>query len=54
MDRKGWNDYGTSAISFNIIKDFGGRLSVRNHPDGGAEFTVELVQAEQPAGVAAE
>jgi two-component system, NtrC family, C4-dicarboxylate transport sensor histidine kinase DctB len=34
------------SISFNIIRDFGGRLLVRNHPEGGAEFIVEL----QPAG----
>jgi two-component system C4-dicarboxylate transport sensor histidine kinase DctB len=42
------------SISYNIIKDFGGLLSVRNHPEGGAEFTIELKRLDQPAGVAAE
>ena len=30
------------SISYNIIKDFDGDLSVENHADGGALFTVEL------------
>lgn len=30
------------SISYNIVKDFGGSLSVDNHPDGGAVFTLEL------------
>jgi two-component system C4-dicarboxylate transport sensor histidine kinase DctB len=30
------------SISYNIIKDFGGNLTVANHPDGGAVFRVEL------------
>lgn len=30
------------SISYNIIKDFGGQLTVKNHPDGGALFTLEL------------
>ena len=30
------------SISYNIVKDFGGRLFVENHPDGGAVFTLEL------------
>ena len=42
------------SISYNIIKDFGGMLSVRNHPEGGAEFTVDLERITEPAGVAAQ
>jgi len=30
------------SISYNIIKDFGGSLSVGNHPAGGAEFVIDL------------
>ncbi|OJF92491.1 histidine kinase [Pararhizobium antarcticum] len=30
------------SISYNIIKDFGGSLSVSNHPDGGAVFRIDL------------
>lgn len=30
------------SISYNIIKDFGGNLTVANHSDGGAVFRVEL------------
>jgi two-component system, NtrC family, sensor histidine kinase HupT/HoxJ len=30
------------SISYGIVEQHGGQLSVRNHPDGGAEFTVEL------------
>jgi two-component system C4-dicarboxylate transport sensor histidine kinase DctB len=30
------------SISQNIINDFGGALSVSNHPEGGAIFTVTL------------
>jgi two-component system C4-dicarboxylate transport sensor histidine kinase DctB len=30
------------SISYNIVKDFGGQLSVSNQPSGGAVFTVEL------------
>lgn len=30
------------SISYNIIKDFGGNLSVTNHPDGGAVFRIVL------------
>lgn len=41
------------SISYNIVKDFGGTLRARNHPDGGAEFTVTLLEAE-PAGPADE
>ena len=42
------------SISYNIIKDFGGSLSVANHPDGGAVFTIELDAARAPAREAAE
>ncbi|MCP4937013.1 MAG: sensor histidine kinase [bacterium] len=30
------------SISYNIVKDFGGELSARNHEDGGAEFVIKL------------
>jgi two-component system sensor histidine kinase AtoS len=30
------------AISYSIIQRYGGSLSGRTHPDGGAEFTIEL------------
>ncbi len=30
------------SISQNIVTDFGGTLAVKNHPDGGAVFTVTL------------
>lgn len=30
------------SISYNIIRDFGGKLTAENHPDGGAEFSIEL------------
>lgn len=33
------------SISYNIIKDFGGSLSVSNAPDGGAEFRIVLEAA---------
>lgn len=42
------------SISYNIVKDFGGRLSTANHPDGGAVFTIELDAARLPAREAAE
>jgi two-component system, NtrC family, C4-dicarboxylate transport sensor histidine kinase DctB len=41
------------SITYNIMHDFGGEISVRNHPDGGAEFTLRLLRAE-PAAQAAE
>jgi two-component system C4-dicarboxylate transport sensor histidine kinase DctB len=34
------------SISYNIIKDFGGNLSVSDHPDGGAEFLIQLQVAD--------
>lgn len=38
------------SISYNIVEDFGGHLSVTNNADGlGACFTVDLVRAEPPA-----
>ncbi|MCW8885985.1 MAG: PAS domain S-box protein [Motiliproteus sp.] len=33
------------SISHRIVDSLGGRLSARNHPDGGAEFTMELKRA---------
>jgi two-component system sensor histidine kinase HupT/HoxJ len=30
------------SISYGIVEQHGGRLGARNHPDGGAEFTIEL------------
>jgi two-component system C4-dicarboxylate transport sensor histidine kinase DctB len=41
------------SISYNIVKDFGGRLSVTNLPEGGARFDIEL-DAEAPMEIAAE
>ncbi|MFO1129510.1 MAG: ATP-binding protein [Rhodospirillales bacterium] len=40
------------TISDGILREFGGNLSARNHPDGGAEFVVEVPEAV-PAAVAA-
>lgn len=40
------------SISYNIIRDFGGRLVARNADAGGAELTVELRMTEPPAGAA--
>ena len=42
------------SISYNIVKDFGGSLSVSNHPDGGAVFTIELDKGQMPITEAAE
>jgi two-component system, NtrC family, C4-dicarboxylate transport sensor histidine kinase DctB len=42
------------SISYNIIKDFGGSLSVTDHPNGGAVFTIELDQADGALMEAAE
>ncbi len=33
------------SISQRIVQSFGGQLSVRNHPDGGAEFNLQLPRA---------
>ena len=37
------------SISYNIIEDFGGNMSVKNHPDGGAVFTIHLRSAAMSA-----
>ena len=36
------------SISYNIIRDFGGTLSARNHGGGGAVFAIDLGHAEAP------
>ena len=42
------------SISYNIVRDFGGKLSMRNHPDGGAEFVLVLHAASELTAEAAE
>ena len=42
------------SISYNIIKDFGGSLTVSNHPEGGAVFRIELAGAGETGREAAE
>lgn len=42
------------SITYNIVRDFGGSLSVVNHPKGGAVFTLVLHAAEPPKLDAAE
>jgi two-component system C4-dicarboxylate transport sensor histidine kinase DctB len=42
------------SISYNIVKDFGGSLSVTDHPEGGAVFTIELEMADADILEAAE
>ena len=42
------------SISYNIIKDFGGQLSVSDHPGGGAVFMLELDFAKMQHKEAAE
>lgn len=42
------------SISYNIIKDFGGNLSVMNQPGGGALFTITLDSVPAPRREAAE
>lgn len=34
------------SISYNIVRDFGGTLAARNHPEGGAVFIFDLARAE--------
>ncbi len=34
------------SISYNIVKDFGGKMRAENHPEKGAVFFVELVEAD--------
>ena len=41
------------SITFGIVRQFGGEMSAANHPDGGAEFTVQLSRADDKAGEAA-
>lgn len=40
------------SISYNIMRDFGGSLSVENHPQGGAVFTLDLQSAAASAEAA--
>ncbi len=42
------------SISYNIVKDFGGRLTVESHPEGGAVFIVDLERAREVPEAAAE
>ncbi|WP_445304303.1 sensor histidine kinase [Neorhizobium sp. SOG26] len=42
------------SISYNIVKDFGGSLSVADHPEGGAVFLIELDVADDNLLEAAE
>jgi len=37
------------SISYNIVKDFGGNLTVSNHPDGGALFRISLQTVAAPS-----
>jgi two-component system sensor histidine kinase HupT/HoxJ len=38
------------SISYGIVEQHGGRLAARNHPDGGAEFTLDLPRStDSPA-----
>ena len=34
------------SISYNIVRDFGGTLAARNHPEGGAVFSVDLAASD--------
>lgn len=42
------------SISYNIVEDFGGSLTVENHDEGGAVFRIELKAAEVVTREAAE
>ena len=42
------------SISYNIVKDFGGALTVERHPEGGTLATILLNPAESPVREAAE
>ena len=37
------------SISYGLVQSFGGMIRGRNHPDGGAVFTVELDAVAQEA-----
>ncbi len=41
------------SITFGIIKQFGGAIDVSNHPGGGAEFRIRLVEIIDQTGEAA-
>jgi two-component system C4-dicarboxylate transport sensor histidine kinase DctB len=41
------------SITFGIIKQFGGTIDAANHPDGGAEFCIRLVEIADQTGEAA-
>ena len=36
------------SISYGLVQSFGGDIRGRNHPQGGAVFSVELERAEAP------
>ena len=38
------------SISYNIVEDFGGKLSAENHPEGGAMFRIALQKAPRDGG----
>jgi two-component system, NtrC family, C4-dicarboxylate transport sensor histidine kinase DctB len=40
------------SISYGIVQSFGGRIAGANHPEGGAEFTVELARGSGAAQAA--
>lgn len=42
------------SISYNIVRDFNGRLKAMNAPGGGAVFVVSLELTEAPAGIGPE
>ncbi|MGR3639783.1 sensor histidine kinase [Alterinioella nitratireducens] len=42
------------SISYNIVRDFGGRLAAHNHEGGGAVFTVDLAPASDETEIAAQ
>lgn len=42
------------SISYNIVRDFNGRLRAANRAQGGAVFTVELDLTDTPADIAAQ
>ena len=42
------------SISYNIVRDFNGRLTAANHPEGGALSTVELDLSAAPDKIAAQ